>query len=81
MSDLFGNHIVGFPTRRLRYCNEKSQQNCLGMVSKESTVTVRGLKSPIDLYPCPLVCYDFITKHDHVELSQMEKMKILLEKF
>ena len=22
MSDLFGNHIVGFPTRRLIYCND-----------------------------------------------------------
>ena len=23
MSDLFGNHIVGFPTRRLKYCEAK----------------------------------------------------------
>ena len=27
MSDLFGNHIVGFPTRRLKLC----QQYALGM--------------------------------------------------
>ena len=26
MSDLFGNHIVGFPTRRLIYCFQGSQE-------------------------------------------------------
>ena len=36
MSDLFGNHIVGFPMRRLKLCEKEAiyREENIGMVGK-----------------------------------------------
>ena len=47
MSDLFGNHIVGFPTRRLTCCHE------MGTVNTDMTLSIKfGLvqKNPIEAF-------------------------------
>ena len=62
MSDLFGNHIVGFPTRRLNYSDERNVHEVLvfclwGLSTKDgaritdhpnmTSAVARGHKAPI----------------------------------
>ena len=64
MSDLFGNHIVGFPTRRLIYC-----------VTTSLSFNLRCDVTPMKTLPCEDGFSSIYILNDNIQLIKRNKVK------
>ena len=74
MSDLFGNHIVGFPTRRLIYKDEESNnKTTVLMRDEDSSIKISKRKY---MYAAAGDTYSGLLKYDVVSENVVENIMV-----